>query len=67
MQLEPQTLDVVDRIRGYGYSFSLAYDKTGFVATAKDTTGQTWTARAIDAHAAVVEVAAQIGIDLEDV
>lgn len=67
MQLEPRTLDVVDRIRGYGYSFSLAYDKVDFVATAKDAAGQTWRARGVDAHAAVVEVAAQLGIDVEDV
>ena len=66
MQLDPQTLPVIDAIRGRGYAFSLSYDKQTFVATARDADGQTYTARAPDAHTAVVQIANQLGVDLED-
>ena len=66
MQLDPRTLDVIDAIRGCGYSISLVYDKKSFVATAKDATGQTWTTQAADACAAAMQLAEQLGIDLPD-
>ncbi len=66
MQLDPQTLSAIDAIRGRGYAVSLSYDKTTWVATARDAGGETWTVRAGDAHAAVVEIAVQLGVDLED-
>ncbi|HUU84530.1 MAG TPA: hypothetical protein VM243_13610 [Phycisphaerae bacterium] len=66
MQLDPTTLDVIDKIRGAGYAVSLKYDKQLFVVTAKDAAGQTWTARGADAHAAIMDLAGILGVELGD-
>jgi hypothetical protein len=53
-------------IREAGYRVSLRYDKVTFTATAQDADGETWTVTADEPYRAVVELAAQVGIDLED-
>ena len=57
-------MDAMDKIRQRGYAVSLTYDKTTFVATARGDTGKSWTVRATDDHAAIAELAAQLGVDL---
>ena len=66
MQFDPVTKAVIEVIHGAGYRVSLRYDKVTFTATAQDADGETWTVTADEPYRAVVELAAQVGIDLED-
>ena len=57
---------VIDVIREAGYAVSLRYGKVTFTATAQDADGETWTVTADEPYRAVVELARQVGVDLED-
>ena len=66
MPFDPTTKAVVDVIREPGYAVSLRYNKVTFTAAAQAADGETWTVSANEPYRAVVELARQVGIDLED-
>lgn len=64
--LDPPTRATLAVIADAGYVVNIRQDAGLYVATATRPDGQVWIARAPDPYTAAVELAGQVGIDLED-